>query len=146
MNLHKRFALTLALVPILGLTAGGASAQTVTRATFTLPVQAYWNDIMLQPGAYTLLLDRTSSGVELLNIRGENTAKTFFTPAGSRESAGRSCLKLEDISGTYVIREFDEGPIGRSYKFDVPKKVRNLTLSGAVTHPLTVPVTAAVGL
>ena len=42
MNLHKGFALSLAVVTLLGLTAVGANAETVTGGTFTLPVQAYW--------------------------------------------------------------------------------------------------------
>ncbi len=146
MNLHKRFALSLALIALLGLAAAGASAQTITKATFTLPAPAYWNDTLLQPGAYTLSLDRAITGVELVYLRGEGITATFFTPAGSEESSGHSCLRVDDVNGTYVIREFDEGPLGRSYRFGVPKAVRNLTLRGAARHPVTVPVSAAAGL
>jgi len=145
-NLQKRFALSLALVTLLGLTAAGASAQTITKATFSLPEPAYWNDTLLHPGDYTLSLDRTNSGVELVHLRGEGVTAMFFTPAGSEESSGHSCLRLDDLNGTYVIREFDEGPIGRSYRFGVPKAVRNLTLRGAARQPVTVPVSAAAGL
>jgi hypothetical protein len=138
----------MALITLVGLTAAGAGAQTITKATFNLPMQAYWNDMMLQPGAYTLSMDRTSSGVELINLRGETIAKTFFTPAGARDSSGHSYLSVDNINGAYVIRQFDEGPLGRAYKFAVPKTVRNLTLRGAATQPatVTVPVTAASGL
>jgi hypothetical protein len=145
-NLHKRFALSLALVALLGLAAAAASAQTITKATFTLPAPAYWNNTLLQAGDYTLSLDRTNSGVEVVYLRGEGIAAAFFTPAGSEESSGHSCLRVDDVNGTYVIREFDEGPLGRSYRFGVPKAVRNLTLRGAARQPVTVPVSAAAGL
>jgi len=144
-NLHKRFALTLALVTLLGLTAAGASAETTIKGTFTLPAQAYWNSTLLQPGDYTVSLDRSISGVELVNLRGEGIAATFITPAGSEESSGRSCLKLDDVNGTYVIRELDAGPLGRSYRFGVSKQVRNLTLRGDAMQPATIPISAAAG-
>jgi hypothetical protein len=137
-NLHKRFALTLALVTLLGLTAAGAGAETITKGTFTLPVQAYWNDVLLQPGEYTLSLDRGVSGVELVSVRGEGVAAKFIVPAGSAESSGHSCLKVDDFNGTNVIREFDAGSIGRAYRFKVSKKVGNPTLRGAA--PVAVPV------
>jgi|HubBroStandDraft_1064217.scaffolds.fasta_scaffold409114_2 hypothetical protein len=146
MNLHKRLALTLGAAALLGLTAAGASAQTMIKATFTLPTAAYWNNNLLQPGDYNLSLDKTNTGVELVYLRGEGVNAVFFTPAGSDDSSGHSCLKLEDVNGTYVIRQFDEGPIGRSYTFDVPKAVRNQTLRGAVAPPVTVMVSAAAGM
>jgi len=145
-NLHKRFALTLALVTLLGLTAAGASAATITKATFTLPAQAYWNSILLQPGEYTLSLDHSVSGIELVYLRGDSTNAMFMAPAGAEQSSGHSCLRLYDVNGTYVVREFDEGPLGRSYRFGVSKSVRNLTLRGSATQPVTVPVSTAAGL
>jgi hypothetical protein len=144
-NLHKRFALTPALVTLLSLTAAGASASTITKATFNLPVPAYWNNTLLQAGAYTLLMDRATTGVELIYLRGEGVNAAFFAPAGSEDSSGHSCLKVDDLNGTYVIREFDEGPLGRSYRFGLSKTLRNLTLQGAARQPVTVPISAAAG-
>ena len=140
MNLQKRFALTLALVALLGLTAAGASAQTITKGTFTLPAQAYWNDILLQPGEYTLSLDRGISGAELVSIRGEGFAAMLLAPAGTDESSGHSCLRLDAVNGTYVIRELDAGRLAGSFKFGVSKKASNRTLRGSATQPVTVPV------
>jgi hypothetical protein len=139
-TLHKRFAPTLALVALLGLTAAGASAQTLAKGTFTLPAQAYWNDIMLQPGEYTLSLDRGISGAELVSIRGEGFAAMLLAPVGVDESSGHSCLRLDAVNGTYVIRELDAGQLAGSFKFGVSKTVRNLTLRGAARQPVTVPV------
>jgi hypothetical protein len=131
---------------LLALTAAGANAQTMIKATFSLPTAAYWNNNLLQPGDYSLSLDRANTGVEIVSLRGEGFSAVFFTPAGSDDSSGHSCLKLEDVNGTYVIRQFDEGPIGRSYRFDVPKVVRNQTLRGAAAPPVTVAVSAAAGM
>jgi hypothetical protein len=139
-NLQKRSALTLALVALLGLTAAGASAQTITKGTFTLPAQAYWNDILLQPGEYTLSLDRGISGAELVSIRGEGFAAMLLAPAGTDESSGHSCLRLDAVNGTYVIRELDAGRLAGSFKFGVSKKASNRTLRGSATQPVTVPV------
>jgi hypothetical protein len=107
--------------------------------------EAYWNNTLLPPGEYTLSIGRGISRVDLVYLRGEGIAATFVTPAGSAESSGRSCLKVDDVNGTYVIREIDAGPIGRSYRFGVSKAVRNLTLRSAA-KPVTVPVSAAAGL
>ena len=99
-----------------GLTAASASAAIVTKGNFTLPAQAYWNDTLLQPGEYTLSLERSISGVALVTVRGEGIAATFMTPSGAEDSAGKSCLKVDDVNGTYVIRQLDAGPLGGSYR------------------------------
>jgi hypothetical protein len=138
-NLHKRFAFTLALVAVLGLTAAAASAATVTKATFTLPAQAYWDTTLLPPGDYTLSIERSNSGVDVINLRGEGIAAMFMTAAGSAESSGHSCLKVDDLNGTYVVRGLDAG---RSYKFGLSKAVRNLSLRGAAQPPVAIPVSA----
>jgi hypothetical protein len=139
-NLHKPLALSLALVTLLGLTAAGASAQSITKATFTLPAQAYWNSVAMPAGEYSLSLDRSVSGLEIIYLRGEGVKAVFFSPAGSEESSGRSCLKIEQINGTYVVREFDEGPLGRAHRFGVSKTVKEMTLRGSTAQPITVPV------
>src|ERR1039458_6189432 len=87
-NLHKRFALSLALIALLGLAAAGASAQTITKATFTLPAPASWDDALLHGAGYTLSVDRAIAGVELVYLGGEGITATFFSPAGFEESSG----------------------------------------------------------
>lgn len=145
MNLDKRIVLTLALVTLFALTAAGASAATLTKATFTLPAQAYWNDTLLQPGAYTLSITGNVSGVPVIRLQGEGITAMFFAPAGAEEFSGNSRLKADNVDGTYVIRELDAGPLGKSFQFPVSKAVRNQTLRGQM-QPLTVPVSAASGL
>jgi hypothetical protein len=143
-NLDKRIALTLAVVTLLALTAAGASAAPLTRATFTLPAQAYWNDTLLQPGEYTLSITNNVSGVPLIRLQGEGINATFVAPAGPEEFSGNSRLKADDLDGTYVIRELDAGPLGKAFRFAVSKTVGSRALRGQ-TQPVTVPVSAASG-
>ena len=142
MNLRKRIALTLALVTLAGLTAVGASAETQLRGTFTLPVQAYWGNTLLPAGDYSLTLIRDIGNMtpSLVYVRGEGVSATFMAPTSAEEEPTHSCLKLDDVNGTYVIRELDAGNPGKSYKFAVTKAVRNMTLRGSVATPVTVPV------
>ncbi|HUE04221.1 MAG TPA: hypothetical protein VMR62_32020 [Bryobacteraceae bacterium] len=144
MNLQKTLALSLALGTLLSLTGATASAETITRATFTLPEQAYWNDVLLPAGDYTVSVDATISGVPTVSLRGEGVAATFIVPAGGEQFSGQSDLRLDGVNGTYVVRQFDSGAIGRSFRFPVSKAVPNQMLRGA-TQPVTVPVSAAAG-
>jgi hypothetical protein len=144
MNLRKRLALTSALVTLSALTAAGAGAATLTRATFTLPAQAYWTDTLLQPGDYTLSVSSTNSGLTIFHLNGEGTAATFYAPAGSEQFSGNSRLKADDLDGTYVIRELDAGPLGKSFRFGVSKAVRNQTARGE-TPAVAIPVSTASG-
>ena len=138
MNLTKRLALSLTLATLVAFTAG-ANAATLTKATFTLPAQAYWNDTLLEPGEYTLSLTGSISGVPMISLRGEGVTASFFAPASTGESSQSSRLKLDEVNGTYVVREFDAAPLGRAYTFRVSKAARNQTLRGAAPE-LTVPV------
>lgn len=139
MNLQKRIALSLASVTLLALTAGGASAATLTRGTFTLPGQAYWNDTLLQAGDYTLSVSGSMSGVPIILLRGEGVTATFFAPAGFGQASGRSFLKLDDVNGTYVVRELDAAPLGAAYRFGVSKAARSQIMRGEA-RTVTVPV------
>lgn len=143
MNLQKRLTFTLAAAALFALTASAASAETITKGTFTLPAQAYWNDTVLQPGDYSLSLDRSVTGAELVTVHGEGMAAFILVQVGSAASSGHACLKADEVNGTYVIRELDAGPLAGSYQFGVSKAVHKLTLSGAAKRPVTVAVTAA---
>lgn len=146
MNLHKRFTLSLGLVALLGITAVGASAETVMKGTFSLPVEAYWGNTRLPAGGYTLALNKEVTGINTVVVRGDGVAATFIAPAGPEEISTRSCLKVDEINGAYVIRELDAGSLGKSYKFGVTKAVRNMTLRGSAGQPVAVPVSDNGGL
>ncbi|MGO4883919.1 MAG: hypothetical protein ACLP59_24315 [Bryobacteraceae bacterium] len=138
MSFNKRFTLTLAT--LVGLSAFTATAATTeTRASFTLPSAAYWNDTLLPAGEYTLSVGRNLNGVPVFNLRGEGVIATFFGPAVAADVNGPSQLKLDGIEGTYVVREFDSGSVGQSFRFGVSKTVRNLLSKSEARH-VTVPV------
>jgi hypothetical protein len=142
-NLNKLFTLSLALVTLVGVTAAGACAETIT--TFTLPIEAYWDSTLLQPGTYTLTVNKTTSGTDMIILRGEGVAARFLVPALFERASGNSRLELDAINGVYAVREFDVHATGTSYKFNVSKAVRSLTLRGAATQPVTIAVSAASG-
>lgn len=145
MNLHKRFALSLALVTLLGLTAVGASADTVSKGTFTLSEQAYWGDTLLPAGEYTVVLAKGTWGTDTISLRGEGVSTIMLAPAGYQASSGRGCLKLDEINGTLVVRELDDTVFGRTYKFGVSKAAKESTLRGSA-RPVTVPISTGAGM
>ncbi len=146
MNFTKPFAIAIGLITLVGLTAAGAGATTITKGAFTLPAQTYWNDTLLQPGDYTFTVDRTLSGVEMVHLRGEGVNATLMTQAGALDASGHSHLGIDEVSGTYVVREFEVSPSAKTYRFGVSKTVRNLTLRGDARQTITVPVTTAAGM
>jgi len=138
-NLQKRFALSLALVTLVGLTAVGASADTVSKGTFTLPEQAYWGNTLLQPGDYTVVIDFRGGGMDTIALRGEGVDTTMLAPAGYEMFSGPGCLKLTDANGTYVIRELRDSVSGRAYRFSVPKVAKEAAaLGGGTRRPVLV--------
>ena len=145
MHLQRRFALTLALLTSVGLAAAEARAETVIKGTFDLPEQAYWGSVRLPAGAYSVSVSREQTGIDMLNLRGEGVAARFVVPAGTSEFSGPSCLKMEEVNGAYVIREFDAGTAGKAYHFGVSKSVRNMTVSEDSRPAVTVPLSASAG-
>jgi hypothetical protein len=145
MKLHLRHGYHLALVSLLGLTAAVACAQTGSKGNLILPAQAYWNNILLPPGDYKLYVEMASGGVGRISIQGEEAQATFLVAAGGREDTSRSSfLKLEDINGIYVIREFSSTALNRSFKFGTYKAVRERVFSASAGPSLTVPVSTGI--
>ncbi|MGA2135053.1 MAG: hypothetical protein ABSH50_22435 [Bryobacteraceae bacterium] len=146
MKLNLGFGHSATLLALLGLTAMGASAQTVLKGTFDLPGQAYWNNTMLPAGEYNLSVSKDPTGVGVISVWGEGVKASFIAPAGLREDAsGSNCLRVENVNGAYVIRELDSSVLNRSYKFGVSKAARRTVLSGEAGSAVTVPVSPASG-
>jgi hypothetical protein len=147
MMLHKHFILTLALAAtVLGVTASRATAGSVYRGTFTLPVEAYWASTLLQPGEYSIWMDSDYSKSSLIHLRGENTQAMILTGSVTMEDASEhSRLKLEDINGTYVVRELKAGALGKDFRFGVAKAARRQTDRASAGTPLNVSVAVGSG-
>ena len=133
MKLNVRYSLML--VALAGVSAMAASAQSL-RGTFELPQAAYWNNTMLPAGEYKLVVESQGLGVSLISVHGEGLDATWLAATGSREeSAGSSYLKLDSVNGTYVIRELETNVLNRSYKFGVPKKLKESAAVAGSTAP-----------
>ena len=146
MNIRKEMTISLALTAFaLGLTTTQANAQPVLKGTFELPAAAYWGDTLLQPGQYTISMStdvHELAHVPAIHISGEGVTKTFLTVSKPNEGSGRSYLKIANIEGTYVVRTFSAGLLGRSFAFAVTKSVRNKALRASAEPAMAVPVSA----
>jgi hypothetical protein len=144
MKLHKHFILTLALAAmVLGVSASRAAAAEIYKGTFTLPVEAYWGATLLHPGEYAISMDSDYSRCSLVYLRGENVQAAILTGSVTLENASEhSRLKLEQVNGTYVVRELKAGTLGKDYRFGVPKSVRRQTERASTGAPVNIPVAA----
>ncbi len=117
MKLQNHFIVTLALAAtVLGVTASRATAAQVYKGTFNLPVEAYWSSSLLQPGQYTVWLETDSARNYLLHLRGEHMHTMILAGSITLENTSEhNQLKLEDISGTYVVRELKAGGLGKDF-------------------------------
>jgi hypothetical protein len=52
---------------------------------------------------------------QTIRVSGEGVSKTFLAISKPTPEAGRNCLKITGIDGTYVVSSFDTGVLGRSY-------------------------------
>ena len=145
MNTRKHLTIGLALIALaLGLTAVQAKAEPVLKGTFELPAAAYIGDTLLQPGQYSIWMsieEHDLAHVPVIHVSGEGIEKTFFAIARPEVESGRNYLEVSDIDGTYVVRAFDAGLIGKSFAFGVTKAVRSKALRASTgTDIVVVPV------
>ncbi len=126
----------LLFVGALGLGAISANAQQYLNAKFTLPHEARWASNTLQPGEYHI---RMSQGILASFLYLEREGKSVAILAGPVERepvTDKGHIKLVDVDGTYVVREFDAGWVGKSFTFALPKHVKNTEL-GSTRRPET---------
>jgi hypothetical protein len=144
MNIRKHFTIGLALAGLaLGLTTVQANAQSVLKGTFELPAAAYWGDTLLQPGQYTMLMNtevQDIAHVPTIRVSGEGINATFLAVARPDKESGRNFLSVVNIDGTYVIRAFDAGLLGKSFGFAVTKSVKGKALRASAEPAMAVPV------
>ena len=147
MKLHKQFILTLALAAmVLGVTASRATAATVYKGTFSLPVDAYWGSTLLHPGEYSISMDWDYTRTSLVYLRGENVHAVILTGSANLENPSEhSRLTLEQVNGTYVVRELKAGTLGKDFKFPVSKVVRRQTDRASKAAPINIQVAAGGG-
>src|SRR5690242_945626 len=112
----------LFMVVLAGLTMP-ASAQNY-RGKFTLPVEARWGAVNLQPGEYTISTD-VVGGTPLIYVAGNGKTASIFTgPVEFRTpSDDRGQLELTEVNGTHVVTRFLAASVGKDYSFSIPKSI-----------------------
>jgi hypothetical protein len=139
LRMNRTFSLVL-LAGALSIGASLANAQGTYRATFNLPVAAHWGLAVLQPGQYTVSLDQGYMP-SIIHVQGQGrVAAVLAGPVTGMSTAGPSRLKLVNVNGTYVVKQFDAGLVGKSFAFAVPKALRNRDDRSAASMETTVDV------
>jgi hypothetical protein len=131
------FALfTLALA---GLTLP-ASAQNY-RGKFTLPFEAHWGAVDLQPGTYAVSTDIVGA-TPVIFLMGNGTTRSIFSgPVEFREisdAGGR--LELAEVNGTHVVTKFVASSVGKEYSFLIPKSISRSEFGAVAMKKVAVPV------
>jgi hypothetical protein len=123
-NLNVTRLITVsAFVVALGLGASQASAQ---KATFNLPFEARWGNVVLDPGSYTLSAADSPAAIHIYYLHSDAGTQMAVPAIVNNEAvaSGRSYLKLANVDGTYYVREYVSGATGRAVKFAIPKVSR----------------------
>jgi hypothetical protein len=140
----KRCAISFALLTaVLGGLALPAGAQSY-KGKFTLPYEAVWGTVVLQPGAYTVWSDATVAS-PFLHIEGNGkTANILVEVADTMEpSFQNGKLEITDVNGTYVVTKLIATTAGREFFFAVPKAVRHEGLGIVTMKKAAIPVSDA---
>lgn len=121
-NLKRTLSITGFAVAI-GLIAAPLNAQ---QGKFNLPFEAHWGTAVLSPGTYKLSGPSATSPIGVLYVSG-NGKTQMAVPANAAiryDNSDRSYLRLVNIGGVYVVREYVSGSTGKDYTFGIPKTLR----------------------
>ena len=131
---------TLAMIAM-PIFAGSADSY---RGTINLPVEARWDKTVLEPGRYTISVETNGNGGQFIYVHGVSTNVVML--AGQSDSAQASLnsrLTLVNIGGTYVVKRFEAGRIGKSFKFRTPKGLSNEPIRASAASETFIEVAAA---
>lgn len=134
MKINLRRTLSIAgFAAAISLIAFPLNAQ---QGRFNLPFEAHWGNAVLAPGAYRLNGPSISAPIGVLYISGNGTTQ-MAVPAITEfgKDSNHSYLKLVNVGGVYVVREFVSGATGRNYTFGIPKTLR-LRMSPKADHEI----------
>lgn len=125
---------TLSIAGLAAAVALIASPLMAQQGTFNLPVEAHWGSAVLSPGTYKISGPSVTSPIGVLYISGSGQTQ-MAVPAVTeiKNETGRSYLKLVEVGGSYVVREYVSGTTGRDYRFGIPKTLR-LRMSQKADH------------
>jgi hypothetical protein len=121
-----------------GLTASQANAQAL-KGKFSLPFQAHWGELVLQPGEYRISLPINPLPMSVIYLTGQGkTRMIVIGTSAAIPDAERSYLRIENVGQAHVIREFNSG--GTRLTFLVSKSVKNEVAIARNEQDTTIPV------
>ncbi len=122
MNLRKKLGFgLLAFAAAMFVTAIPAHAQQLYRGTFSLPFEAQWSNVVLEPGRYTITVEEAPSGFQLIRLHGHGDL-TILAATSSQEPVGdNGRLTFVTIDGVYRLSKFEASAIGQSFTFPLHK-------------------------
>jgi hypothetical protein len=103
----------------------GVSSASAEQGKFTLPFEAHWGQVVLEPGEYTISVPIDVSWSKIMTLSAGG--KTVYITSGFENGlpfSDRSYLTIKTINGTRYVRQFASGVSGRAFTFPVPKTVR----------------------
>jgi len=110
-----------------------AHAQPPYRGTFTLPVEAHFGSVVLQPGEYSIL---QVAGTDAIRVRGDGGTATILPSAvGARTESEHGTITLANVNGTFVFTRFECGTLGSSFEFRVPKGLNKSSERASLAQP-----------
>jgi hypothetical protein len=90
--------------------------------TFTLPVEARFGNVVLQPGTYDI---RTMEGAKGIRISGDRKEVTILAArAEAKDETEKNKMILVESNGGYALQSFESGSMAKSLRFFVGKSSR----------------------
>ena len=110
------FAIAMALM----VAAVPAHAQTLYRATFTLPFEAQWGKTVMEPGNYTITVEE-ALGQKLIRLDGAAKLAIFAGISSPDPVGDNGRLTFVNVNGLYTLKSFTASAIGQAFVFPVHK-------------------------
>ncbi len=127
MNISRIHRFTLAAIftfAVAGLMQAGE------QCTFHLSSETRWGQAVLPPGDYRIYVPAIGETDRTVRVEGANKA-VFEVPRTVTHdtTSDSSYLKLSEVNGMEVVREFSYGPQGKTFSFPAPRETRNLNVA-----------------
>jgi hypothetical protein len=104
--------------------------QAAEQGTFHLSSQTRWGQAILPPGDYKVYVPDAGVTDRIMRVEGANKSVFEVPMIVSYGNVSRSSyLKLSEVNGEYVVREFSFGPQGKTFSFLVPREMHKLDMA-----------------
>jgi hypothetical protein len=113
--------LALALL-VMALAPASASAQSVFKGHFTLPVETVWGSAILPAGEYSFTMESLASPYTI-TVRGENNTAMINVTGGIKqhEGTGQSVLVIARRNGRAAVNRVYLEPLGTTFYYGPEK-------------------------